>query len=154
MEVALLQRCDGCCLTSVLTCIITLQGPLQGVNSLIYIRALRATLNRIDYSYNSMSLPTSQLMSFVIPAQLTLLTPFTFTIGQRRNRSACFKAYKTSQEQYKGLRKALSKLLPNTIRKPRSSKKQQKPQRAPKTSFRCIICSVPSVEKTNICYLI
>ena len=63
-----LQRCDVQCSISILagislvsTYIITLQGPLQGVNSLIYIRALRATLNKIDRLFNSMSLLISQL---------------------------------------------------------------------------------------------
>ena len=37
---------------------------------LMYIRALRATLNQEDQSFNSVSLSTSQLMSFVIPAWL------------------------------------------------------------------------------------
>jgi len=38
---------------------------------LMYIRALRATLNKIDHLYNSVSLPISWLMSFVlIPAWL------------------------------------------------------------------------------------
>ena len=42
----------------------------------MYIRALRATLNQTDQSFNSVSLPNSQLMSFVlIPAWLTFSTP-------------------------------------------------------------------------------
>ena len=40
----------------------------------MYIRALRATSNGTDHSYNPVSLPTSQLKSFVvIPAWLKFI---------------------------------------------------------------------------------
>jgi len=43
----------------------------------MYIRALRATLNKTDHSFNSVSLPTSQLTSFVlIPAWLKVDTAY------------------------------------------------------------------------------
>ena len=50
-----------------------------------------------------------------------------------RNCSACIEAG----------RKSLSKLSPNTVRKPRDSKNWKRPQRAPRTSFGCSICQIP-----------
>ena len=44
-----------------------------------------------------------------------------------KNCSACIEANRTSQEQHKGLRKALSELSPNTTHKPHNSKEWKRP---------------------------
>src|SRR6266567_9075086 len=64
-----------CCSTTESVCITlvstSLGTPVRG-QFLIYIRALRATLNKTDRSFNSVSLyKSASYMSFVIPAWLT-----------------------------------------------------------------------------------
>jgi hypothetical protein len=50
----------------------------------MYIRALRATLNKTDHSYNSVSLPTSQLKSFVvIPAWLKIAIGYKLLLDRK-----------------------------------------------------------------------
>src|SRR6266576_4765292 len=56
----------------------SLGTPVRG-QFLVYIRALRATLNKTDRSFNSVSLyKSASYMSFVIPAWLTVMSPVAF----------------------------------------------------------------------------
>lgn len=64
-----------------------------------------------------------------------------------KNCSACIQAQRSSQEHHKRLRKPLSKLSPNTVRKPRDSKDWKRPLRAPRTHFGCKICRIPFCRK-------
>src|SRR6266576_4829483 len=52
--------------------------PIRG-QFLMYIRALRATLNQTDRSFNPVSLyKSASYISFVIPAWLTVISPVAF----------------------------------------------------------------------------
>src|SRR6266700_52626 len=56
----------------------SLGTPVRG-QFLVYIRALRATLNKTDRSFNSVSLyKSASYMSFVILAWLTVMSPVAF----------------------------------------------------------------------------
>ena len=57
--------------------------------------------------------------------------------------SACIEAGKKTQVEHKGRRKALSKISPNTTKKPRDSEDWQRRKHAPRTLFGCSVCEIP-----------
>jgi hypothetical protein len=68
------------------------------------------------------------------------------------NCSACIEAGRKSQRKHKGLRKPLSELSTNTVKKPRDSKDWKRPQRAPRTVFGCSVCYIPFCREDD-CWL-
>jgi len=57
--------------------------------------------------------------------------------------SACIEAGRKTQVEHKGRRKALSRISPNTTRKPRDSEEWQRRKKPPRTQFGCNICRIP-----------
>ena len=66
--------------------------------------------------------------------------------------SACIEAGRKTQVEHKGCRKALSKVSPNTTRKPRDSEDWQRRKKAPSTLFGCGVCQIPFCRKDD-CWL-
>jgi len=66
--------------------------------------------------------------------------------------SACIEAGRETRTPHRGRRKALSKLSPNTVHRPRNSKSWKRRSRAPRTTFGCSVCQIPFCRKDE-CWL-